>query len=92
MGSSGFLLIFAAVNLAAARLHSRCGANPAASAGAAAACLVALAALIWQRAVTHPVELWALAGMIAASFLAESTYRLATGRELHSHIPRAPSQ
>jgi amino acid transporter len=91
-GSSGFLLIFAAVNLASARLHRKIGSNRWLSLLGAAACLVALAALIWQRAQAHAVELWALAGLVAVSFVIEAVYRLATGRVLKPHhkapVPR----
>ena len=39
------------------------------------ACIIALAALIWQTATTAPRHLWVLAGMLALSFGIELGYR-----------------
>jgi amino acid transporter len=76
LGSAGFLLIFAAVNVANA-LHARqTNSRGWISAVGAAACLAALGALVWQTAVTAPAKLWVLAAMIAIAVLVEGGYRL----------------
>jgi uncharacterized membrane protein YfbV (UPF0208 family) len=41
------------------------------------ACLVALAALVWQTAATSPAKLWVLAALLALALLIEGGYRLA---------------
>jgi hypothetical protein len=84
MGSSGFLLIFAAVNASNARLSSITGSQRWVSVLGAIACLGALAILIGQRAVTSPKELWVLAVMVGSAFLIEAIYRRATGRTIRS--------
>jgi uncharacterized membrane protein YfbV (UPF0208 family) len=50
----------------------------------ACACLIAMAALIWQTAMTEPAKLWVLAAMIALAVLIEGSYRL-TKREIRLH-------
>ena len=76
MGSAGFLIIFAAVNLAAARLHTpRHAARVVAPAGAAA-CVGALATLIAYAATTTPRQLGVLAAMLATATLGELVIRL----------------
>jgi amino acid transporter len=82
MGSAGFLLIFAAVNAANARLASRTGGGRWLSVGGAMACVVALAIMIWQRALTNPGEIWVLLVMVALAVGIEGTYRAVTGRTL----------
>jgi amino acid transporter len=75
MGSAGFLLIFAAVNAANARLASKIGSLRWLSLLGTVACLAALAALIYQRATTSPLELLVLLVMVAVSFFIEMVYR-----------------
>jgi amino acid transporter len=82
MGSSGFLLIFAAVNLANFRLAAKSGSRRWVSLLGAIACMVALIILIIQRATTSPMELLVLVIMVAISFLIETVYRKSTGRTI----------
>ncbi len=82
MGSAGFLLIFAAVNASNYRLATKTGSKPWVALLGLAMCLLALAALVWQRATTHPKELWVLAIMVGLSFAIEAGYRVLTGRKL----------
>ena len=84
MGSAGFLLIFAAVNTANALHAPRTNSWRWVSAAGAVACLAALAALIWQTAMTAPAQLWVLAAMVALAVLIEGSYRLAE-REIRLH-------
>ena len=84
LGSAGFLLIFAAVNTANVRKASHTKSRGWISAAGAVACLVALAALVWQTAQTRPMKLWVLAAMIVLAVIIEGIYRL-TKREIHLH-------
>jgi amino acid transporter len=88
MGSSGFLLIFAAVNIANARLAATTGSRRWISAIGATVCLVALAILIAQRATTAPKELLVLVVMVGSAFLIEIIYRRITGRSIRSLLRR----
>ena len=82
MGSSGFLLIFAAVNGANARLAGNNRFRRTISLIGLAICLAALATLIVRRAMTSPGEILVLVIMVAVSFLIEIIYRRATKRTL----------
>ena len=84
LGSAGFLLIFAAVNIANVRHASYTKSRGWISATGALACLAALGALVWQTARTRPMKLWVLAAMVALSVIIEGIYRL-TKREIHLH-------
>ncbi|MGA9340737.1 MAG: APC family permease [Rhodanobacteraceae bacterium] len=77
MGSAGFLLIFAAVNAVNAFQATRTKSRGWISMTGTIACLVALAALIWQTARTTPRKLWVLAAMIAVAVAIEGGFRLA---------------
>lgn len=81
IGSTGFLLIFAAVNVANVRRASQTHSRAWISALGAAACLGATGTLIWQTARTTPRNLWLLAGLIGAAAAIEGGFRLAK-REL----------
>lgn len=76
MGSSGFLLIFTAVNIANARLAGQTGSLRWLSYLGAAACLSALMALLWQTELEAPLKLLILAGALGISVGIESLYRL----------------
>ncbi len=80
LGSAGFLLIFAAVNFANVRAAARTHSDGWISSVGAAACLSALAALVWQTAQTAPMKLWTLAVMLGLAVLIEGGYRLTKGR------------
>jgi amino acid transporter len=84
MGSSGFLLIFAAVNLASFRLAVKSDSYRWLSLFGAVVCLAALLILIVQRATTSPAELLVLVIMVAVSFIIEVVYRQLTGRTIKS--------
>jgi len=77
LGSAGFLLIFATVNIANMRQAPHTHSHGWISAAGALACLIALGALLWQTAMTRPSKLWVLAAMIALAVLIEGAYRLA---------------
>ena len=83
MGSAGFLIIFAAVNLANADLAKETGSKRWLSLIGAGLCLGALGSLIWYTAKHSPGHLWILIGMAGAAFLIETTYRLATKRAIN---------
>lgn len=76
LGSAGFLLIFAAVNVANARDAARTNSRGWISSLGAVACLLALAALVWQTAQTTPMKLWTLVVMLGLAALIEGSYRL----------------
>ena len=80
LGSAGFLLIFAAVNLANVKRAAETASRAWISAVGALACVAALGALVWQTAATAPAKLWVLAAMLALSAGIEATYRLTGGR------------
>jgi amino acid transporter len=84
MGSSGFLLIFASVNIANYRLAAKSGSRKWISLLGAIVCLTALIVLIIQRATTAPLELLVLVTIVALSFIIEITYRRFTGRTIKS--------
>jgi amino acid transporter len=84
MGSSGFLVIFATVNAANARLAAETRSRRCLSTAGAVLCLGALAILVGQRAIEAPRELWILVGLLAAAFAIEVVYRKATGRVIKS--------
>ncbi len=80
MGSVGFLLIFAAVNGANARLAHETGGKKWLSLIGVGLCLSALTALVWETAERAPQQLWIPLAMIALAFVVEAGYRMATGR------------
>jgi amino acid transporter len=84
MGSAGFLLIFAAVNAANARLAGRTRSRRWLSVVGTVACGAALAILVWQRMRVHPAEIWVLVVMGALAVSIEATYRALTGRIIAS--------
>jgi len=88
MGSAGFLVIFAFVNLSAYRLRDRAGVNRTVSIAGVVACTAALGALVWMTSTTTPWKLGVLGGMAAVSFALEWTYRRFTGRSLKTELSR----
>jgi amino acid transporter len=82
MGSAGFLVIFAVVNVANLRLRRETQARPALAAAAAAACVAALAMLLWQAAEDTPGRLWFPVLMVISAFFIEAAYRRWSGRPL----------
>jgi len=81
MGSTGFLLVFAAVNAAnARRADERPHARLVSGAGAAG-CAAALVALVGHAAMTDPSSLWLLAALLGVPTAIELVFR-AAGRSL----------
>ena len=81
MGSAGFLIVFAAVNVAEARTAGERGSAPWISLMAALACAGALVALLVLS------SLWAIsvfAAMVAVSFGIEATFRRVTRKGLQA--------
>ncbi len=77
MGSAGFLIIFAVVNVSEARTSSERESKAWISLGAAAACTAALVTLIAYSSLRSAAFLGA---MVALSFGIEATFRWRTGR------------
>ncbi len=82
IGSAGFLIIFAAVNIASARRSRETASRAWLSWTAAAACVVALGALLWQTARSDPQNLWVLAGLVGLAAAIEGGFRLTERGEL----------
>jgi amino acid transporter len=82
MGSAGFLLIFAGVNLANAKLSVQTKSKKFISFIGAGLCIGALASLIWQTVKTDPAHIWVLIGMVLLSLSIEAGFRIFTKREL----------
>jgi len=87
MGSAGFLIVFAAVNIANVAQCRRTRSSWLVSAAGAVACVAALSALIWIQALDSPASLWVLGGMLALSVSIEALYRGFTGRRMRPHLP-----
>lgn len=82
MGSTGFLIIFAAVNAANVKLATETGGNRFISSLGFLACLGALAALIYHTAEDNVHALLVVLAMVVVSFLFELVYPRITGRKL----------
>jgi amino acid transporter len=83
IGSTGFLLVFAAVNAANFVLAHTTGAVRWLAATGVVGCLVAAGALVWQTAKSSPHTLWVIVAMVALSVAIEGAYRLTRRRILH---------
>lgn len=83
MGSSGFLLIFAAINGANVRAAKQTRSRWWISASGCALCLAALGVLVWHTAATSPIQIAVLAVMLGLSFSVEAAYRLVKHREIN---------
>jgi amino acid transporter len=75
MGSAGFLIIFAAVNLAAARLAATGARAKALSLVGALSCAASLVALIVYAATHIPAQLAVLGGLLAVAVAGEAIIR-----------------
>jgi amino acid transporter len=82
MGSAGFLIIFASVNASNVRLYKKTKSNKWISVLGVIVCCIALGALVVQRTMTSPKDLWVLVIMIFFAFVGEAFYRTTTGREI----------
>jgi amino acid transporter len=87
MGSAGFLLIFAAVNLSNVILHDETNSKKWLSVAGMLVCCLALGALIWQTTETAPKNILVLLVMLGASVLIEVIYRAVTGRRITPFYP-----
>jgi amino acid transporter len=87
MGSSGFLLVFAAVNIANVVQYRQTKSAWPVSATGAVACVASLGALVKVSIDKNPATLWVLAGMLAVSVGIEAFYRVLTGRRLSLNLP-----
>ncbi|MEH1801448.1 MAG: APC family permease [Nostoc sp.] len=83
MGSAGFLLIFAAVNLANARMYRYTKSKQWISILGTGICLVALGMLIWFALQTDPQTVWVLVFMVGVAIGIEVIYYLSNKRQLH---------
>jgi len=83
MGSAGFLLIFAAVNGANARLAKDTHSKRWLSLIGVGLCLSALGSLLWQTANSSPGQIWVLFAMGGTAFVIEASFRLTTGRTIN---------
>jgi amino acid transporter len=71
MGSSAFLVIFAAVNYANWRLRREANSSGALALLGALLCLIALGAVVYYAFTTAPLTVLVLVGMLAVSFAVE---------------------
>lgn len=74
IGSSGFLIIFAAVNAANVKLSAQTGGKRIISSLGFLACIGALATLFYHTYEDTPHALWVVAGMVGVSILFELIY------------------
>jgi len=89
-GSAAFLIIFAAVNTAAARLAKRTAPRVLAVA-AATACLASLVALILEERSQNLKGVVIVGGLVAGSLAIEALYRKLTRRVIPSHLGLPPT-
>lgn len=82
MGSAGFLIIFAMVNLSNVLLYKETGGKRWLSSVGFAVCVIAVGALIADTARRAPGNLWVLVIMLGLAVLIEVVYRAFTGREI----------
>ena len=86
MGSAGFLLIFAMVNMANVKLANETRSGKLIPLVAFTCCVIALCALMWQTLITNPMNTIVLIIMIFLSFSIELLYREYSGRKIKSSI------
>jgi amino acid transporter len=91
MGSAGFLLIFAAVNASNVKLRAKTASRRWIAVLGVIICLLALGALIVQRALTAAGELWVMGIMVGLAFLIEAVYRKSTGRVIGTKLRPSPT-
>ena len=80
MGSTGFLLIFAAVNGANVTLAKDTHSKRFLSLIGVGLCIGAIGSLLWQTVISSPGQLWFLLSLTAGAFLIEISFRLIKGR------------
>ncbi len=82
MGSAGFLIVFAAVNLAAVKIGGGTRIARAVPAAGSLACVGSLVALVWYAAQNIPAQLLVLAGLLTAAVLGELLLRRHRGSQV----------
>lgn len=82
MGSAGFLIIFAAVNIANVVKRKQTSSIWPISALGAIACVAAFVALLWNRLLQDISSLWVLGGIVLLSVGIEALYRTLSGRKI----------
>jgi amino acid transporter len=75
LASAGFLIVFAAANVANVRLAERTHSRRWLSMIGAVACVGALGALVVHVGTTRPLDLLLLTGLLVLTYLGEATYR-----------------
>lgn len=88
MGSAGFLLIFAAVNAANARLAKRTGSRGWIAWLGVVLCLGALASLLWQSYQDSPWQWTVPFAMLGLAFAIELGFRVFTQRRINLPDPQ----
>ncbi len=83
LGSAGFLMVFAMVNAANATCAPETNSRSWVSWIGVAACITALAILLWKVGLQDPYRLLVLAGMIGISFIIEVAYRTLSPARRH---------
>ena len=83
MGSAGFLLVFAAVNVANLVLANDTRSNKVVPLIGACLCIGALGSLIWQTADNSPRQIWLLVIMLGAAFTIEIMFRVFSKRTIN---------
>jgi amino acid transporter len=82
MGSTGFLLIFAAVNFANVRLYRQTHSYRWLSLLGTVACIAAVTVLLYHTAQTQPQNLWVVVAMVGLAVVIEVLYRRFTQRPI----------
>jgi amino acid transporter len=88
VGSAGFLIIFAAVNIGNYKLRRQTRSKAWISLFGFFACLGALLAVIWQTLITDPARLLILAALIIFALAAEALYRISSGRKIRLTVAK----
>lgn len=91
MGSAGFLIIFAIVNLANFIKSSEIQSNKIIAGLGFIACIGALIALIWYTITKAPAQIWILVAMLGLAFLIEWIYLTFLKKESHTRRLNPPS-
>jgi amino acid transporter len=82
IGSAGFLIIFAAVNLANYRLKRKTHSRGWISLLGLITCIVAFGAIVYLTMTTNPLRLIFLVAMVGLALSTEAIYKLLSGREI----------
>jgi amino acid transporter len=86
MGSAGFLIIFAAVNASNLKVNTKTASNRYIPTLGVITCSFALFALLWQTALSSPLDILILLILVGAAFAIEIIYIKFTGRKILTMI------